>query len=208
MKKSILGKKLGMFQVWDKSGKATPVTAVQAGPCFVVQVKTKKKEGYEALQIGFMASKEKNLSKAEQVHQKVSFEKNKQYVRKLLEVKKFSEEKEVGDLIRCDIFSTGDKVFVRAKSKGKGFQGVVKRYGFHGGRETHGSTFHRSPGAIGACAYPGKVDKGKKMPGRMGGKSVSIKNIEIMDVVSKDNLILLKGSIPGNTGSFVYIYQN
>ncbi len=208
MAKGILGKKIGMLQFWDDAGRLIPATLVQVGPCPVIQVKTKEKDNYSSLQIGFFETKEKNLSKSEREHQKVSFRKNKKYVRELVEVRDFFEEKQAGDLIRCDSFSTGEKVFVRAKSKGKGFQGVVKRYGFRGGGETHGSKFHRGPGAIGACAYPSEVEKGKKMPGRMGGKYVSVKNIEVMNVVPDENLMFLKGSIPGHSGSSVYIYQN
>ena len=208
MAKGILGKKVGMLQCWDESGKLVPVTAVQVGPCPVLQVKTKEKDGYSSLQIGFVETKAMHLSKPEKEHQKISFEKNKKYMRELIEVRDFFEKKEVGDLIQCDSFSKGEKVFVRAKSKGKGFQGVIKRYGFHGGNETHGSTFHRGPGAIGACAYPGEVQKGKKMPGRMGGKYVSVKNVEVVNVISDDHMMFLKGPIPGHAGSSVYIYQN
>ena len=208
MAKGILGKKLGMLQVWDETGKVIPVTAVETGPCPVIQIKTTEKHGYQSFQIGFVKTKEKHLSKAERNHQKISFEKNQEYMKELIEVRGSPDDKQVGDLIQCDIFSPGEKVYVRAKTKGKGFQGVVKRYGFHGGKKTHGSKFHRAPGAIGACAYPGEVEKGKKMPGQMGAKYTSAKNIQVVDVVPEENLILLKGAVPGHSGTSVYIYQN
>ena len=147
------------------------------------------------------------MSKADKGHQKHSFNKTKKYMNKLVEIRDFPEEKEVGSLIDCGIFSPGEKVFVSGTGKGKGFQGVVKKHGMHGGRKTHGSHFHRSPGSIGACAFPGEVEKGKKMPGRMGGKRVNVKNIQIVDVNSDENLMYLKGSLPGNKNTYLHIYQ-
>ena len=207
MVKGILGKKLGMLQMWSKEEKVLPVTAVLAGPCPVVQVKTSEKDGYNSIQIGFSQKKEKSLAKAEKGHQKKSYQKQKKYVGVLTELKDFFEEKQVGDVITCKIFKPGDKVFVRGRSKGKGFQGVVKRHGFSGGRSSHGSHFHRAPGSIGAGTSPGEVAKGKKMPGRMGAKNVNIKNIEIVDIVPEENMIFLKGSVAGNSNSIIYIYQ-
>ena len=196
-----------MLQLWNENEELVPVTVVLAGPCPVVQVKTIKKDGYNSIQIGFQGKKEKHLTKAERGHQKKFYEKQKKYVGNLMELKDFFEEKQVGDEIRCDIFKPGDKVFVRGKSKGKGFQGVVKRHGFSGGKSSHGSQFHRGPGSIGAGTSPGEVAKGKKMPGRMGGKNVSIKNVEVVNVSSEENLIFLKGSVQGNNNSIFYIYQ-
>ncbi len=205
--KAILGKKIGMLQVWDDSLKAVPVTIIEAGPCFVTQVKTASKDGYNALQIGYLESKENSLNKASKEHQKNMYAKVKKYMRNLKEVRDFEEEKEVGDVITCDIFKPGDKISVRGKGLGKGFQSVIKRHNFHGGRASHGSHFHRRPGAIGACAYPSEVEKGKKMPGRMGGKNANISNLEVMEVSLKENTIMLKGSVPGRKGNILHLYQ-
>jgi len=207
MAKALLGKKIGMMHVWNDAGKQLPVTVVEAGPCSVLQIKNAEKEGYNSIQIGFEELKEKHADKATQGHQSNSKEKTGSYYRHLIEVRDYPESVNVGDTLSCALFEKGESVYVSGTGKGKGFQGVVKRYGFHGGRKTHGSTFHRSTGAISAGTYPGRVNKGKKMPGRMGGKTVTIKNVDIVDILPEKNLILLKGTVPGPKGSLVKIYS-
>ena len=207
MKKGILGKKMGMTQVWTEGGRSEIVTAIQAGPCTITQIKTQENDGYTAIQIGFDEVREKTLSKADKGHQKGSFEKTNKYYRNLKEIRDFEGEAQVGDVISCDLFVSGENVMVSATTKGKGFQGVVKRYGFHGGRATHGSHFHRAPGSVGAGTYPGRVGKGKKMPGRMGGKTFTAMNLEVIKIIPEDNLVLVRGSVPGRNGSPVFIYQ-
>jgi len=207
MKKGILGKKVGMTQVWTEAGRSEIVTAIQAGPCTITQIKTKENDGYAAIQIGHDEVRESILSKADKGHQKESFDKVKKYYRNLKEIRDFEGEAQVGDVISCDLFVAGENVMVTATTKGKGFQGVVKRYGFHGGRATHGSHFHRAPGSIGAGTYPGRVARGKKMPGRMGGKIFTAMNLEVIKIIPEDNLVLVRGSVPGRSGSPVFIYQ-
>lgn len=206
--KGILGKKIGMTQMWTADGQFVAVTAVQAGPCPVVQVKVAEKDGYSAVQIGYEEVKEKHLSKAEKGHQKQSTEKGAKLCSQLTELRDFDGQVQVGDLLSCDIFQTGDKVQVRGISKGKGFQGVVKRHGFGGGKMTHGSKFHRAPGSVGAGTDPSRIGKGKRMPGRMGNELTSVKNLEVVRIMPEENLILLKGSVPGSIGSVVIITQN
>lgn len=196
-----------MLQIWTEEGRLQTVTAVKAGPCPVVQVKQAEKDGYSAVQIAYGEAKEKSLSKAEKGHQKAVFEKAQAYYSQLLELRDLEEEKLVGDILSCDIFAPGDRVNVRGISKGKGFQGVVKRYNFAGGRKTHGSHFHRAPGSVGAGTDPARIIKGKKMPGRMGGKSFTAQNLEVVKIVPEENILLLKGSVPGNKGTSVFIYQ-
>ena len=208
MKKGILGTKVGMTQIWTDQGERLSVTVVKAGPCSVVQVKSTEKEGYQAVQIACNPSSEKHLSKAEKGHQKAVNEKSGVYFRDLVELRDYPEEAAVGDQIKCDSFKAGEKICVSGIAKGKGFQGVVKRYNFHGGRKTHGSHFHRAPGAIGAGTDPGRVNKGKKMPGRTGGKKVTTKNLEIARVVPEENLVLIKGAVPGVKGASLFLYVN
>lgn len=204
MNKGIIGKKLGMTQVFGDDGAALGVTAIEVEPSVVVQVKTKAKEGYDAIQLGYGRKKQKNVTKPLQGH----FNKaNKGFFRKLKELKTEGEVYEVGQEVTADIFKAGDFVDVVGTSKGKGFQGVVKRHGFGGGRATHGSMFHRAPGSIGASADPSRVFKGTKMGGQMGCVRKTIKNLQIWQVRTDRNLILLKGSIPGGKNGFVFIKQ-
>jgi len=206
--KGILGKKLGMLQLWNEEGKRIGVTAVHAGPCAVLQVKNKDRDGYNAIQIAYNECKEKNVTKPEKGHQKISFEKNKAYYANSLELRDYSgEAPQVGDLIKCEIFTAGEKVMISAVAKGKGFQGVMKRHGFSGGRASHGFTTHRETGSIGAGTDPGRVNVGKKMPGRMGGKKVTVRNLKVFRIVPEDNLILIEGSVPGPNGAPVFVYQ-
>lgn len=211
MKKGLLGKKVGMLGLWSESGEYIAVSVVHAEPGYVAQVKTKEKDGYEAVQVAFdsvPAQKTAKVNKPSMGHQKKLNEKVSTYFKNFLELRDYSEAKEVGMPVSVSTFSRGEKVFVRGTSKGKGFQGVMKRYNFHGGKASHGSTVHRVPGAIGAGTDPSEVMKGKKMPGRMGGKKVTVTNVEVYDVIPDDNLVLIRGSIPGANGSSVFLYQN
>ena len=196
-----------MLQLWNEEGKRIGVTALQAGPCSVLQVKNKDRDGYSAVQIAYDARKEKLISKPEKGHQKISFEKNNVYYSTSLELRDYSGEVQVGDLINCGIFTAGEKVMISAVAKGKGFQGVIKRHGFGGGRASHGFTTHRETGSVGAGNDPGRIHKGKRMPGRMGGKKVTVRNLRIFRIVPEDNLILIEGSVPGPNGAPVFVYQ-
>lgn len=207
MAKGLLGKKLGMMNLWDAQGRYVAATALQCGPCPVVQIKSLEKDGYQAVQIGFGPIREKLLSKAEKGHQAKVFSKIGYYLRHLVELRDFPEPVELGTLLDVTIFKEGDKVSVTGVSKGKGFQGVVKRHGFGGGRASHGSTFHRAPGSIGAGTDPSEVVKGKRMPGRMGGRKTTIRNLTVMKVIPEDHVILVKGAVPGPNGSLVLVHQ-
>lgn len=196
----ILGKKLGMTQVFTEDGRACPVTVIEAGPCCVVQVKTVDKDGYEAVKIGFLEVKEKKLNKPESgVFKKVG-------VKPCRILKEFPiGGLKVGEFVTVERFSKGDKVAVASISKGKGFQGVMKRHHFSGGPGSHGSMFNRAPGSIGASSYPSRVWKNQGMPGHMGSERVTVKNIEVVDVRADQNLLLIKGAVPGATGTIVEI---
>ena len=204
MNKGIIGKKLGMTQVFADDGAAVGVTAIEVDPSVIVQVKTKDKDGYDALQLGYGRIKQKNVTKPLQGHLNKA---NKGFFRVLKEFPTQSGNYEVGQEIAADIFQAGDFVDVVGTSKGKGFQGVVKRHGFHGGRATHGSMFHRAPGSIGASADPSRVFKGTKMGGQMGNVRKTIQNLQIWQVRPDRNLLLLKGSTPGSKNGFVLIKQ-
>jgi large subunit ribosomal protein L3 len=204
MNKGIIGKKLGMTQVFAEDGAAVGVTAIEVEPSVIVQVKTKDKDGYDAIQIGYGRIKQKNVTKPLQGH----FNKaNKGFFRILEELPAESGAYEIGQEIAADIFQAGDYVDVVGTSKGKGFQGVVKRHGFGGGRATHGSMFHRAPGSIGASADPSRVFKGTKMGGQMGNVRKSLQNLQVWQVRTDRNLLLIKGSIPGCKNGYVVIKQ-
>jgi len=204
--KFILGKKIGMTQVF-KEDNAIPVTLIESGPNFVIQVKTKEKDGYVAVQLGFGAKKEKNIKKPQRGHI-AKIRSTKSEIRNLRWLREFrvdNAELKPGDKVNISDFSVGDKVNVVAISKGKGFQGVVKRHGFHGGPKSHGQKDrHRAPGSIGA-SWPQHVIKGMKMAGRMGGDRITVKNLEVVEVDKENNLIALKGAIPGRRGTLVMI---
>lgn len=204
MNKGIIGKKLGMTQVFADDGAAVGVTAIEVDPSVIVQVKTKDKDGYDALQLGYGRIKQKNVTKPLQGHLNKA---NKGFFRVLKEFPSQSGNYEVGQEIAADIFQAGNFVDVVGTSKGKGFQGVVKRHGFHGGRATHGSMFHRAPGSIGASADPSRVFKGTKMGGHMGNVRKTIQNLQVWQVRPDRNLLLLRGSIPGSKNGFVLIKQ-
>ena len=202
MKKAILGKKIGMTQIFDEKGVAIPVTVIEAGPCTVVQVKTKDADGYEAIQLGFGEVKEKKLIKPMKGH----FTKANVTPKKHLSEFRLDEiSYNVGDEIKADIFSVGETVDVTGTSKGKGFQGVIKRHGQSRGPMGHGSMYHRRPGSMGSTSTPGRVFKGKKLPGHMGRVTVTIQNLEVIKVDLDKNIILVKGSVPGAKGSILKI---
>jgi len=204
MVNAIFGKKVGMTQIFDKNGNVSIVTAIEAGPCTVIQVKDDKKDGYKALKVGFEDIEEKKINKP----LKGEFDKTKvspkRYLREI-RVDKFGKEYKPGDSLDAKIFKVGDKVKITGYSKGKGFSGVVKRHNFHRGKMSHGSHSHRIPGSIGMCATPSRVLKGKKMPGRMGNKKVTIPRSEIIDIIEDKNLILVKGGVPGSKGNIVFV---
>ena len=202
MKKAILGKKVGMTQIFDKNGRAIPVTVVEAGPCTVVQVKTKDADGYEAIQLGFGEVKEKKLIKPTKGHFTKANVTPKKHLREFrLEEISYN----VGDEIKADIFTAGEAVDVTGTSKGKGFQGVIKRHGQSRGPMGHGSMYHRRPGSMGSTSTPGRVYKGKNLPGHMGVETVTVQNLEIVKVDLDKNVLLIKGSVPGNKGAILKI---
>ena len=206
MIKGIIGKKLGMTQVFAANGTRIPVTVIEAGPCTVLQKKTDATDGYNALQLGFMTKSAHRANKPEMgLFRKVA----KGAFAHLKELQAENVDNyQVGDEISCDaVFSAGDIIDVTGTSKGKGFQGVIKRWGFSGGRATHGSRFHRSTGSIGQSAWPAKVFKGKKMAGQMGNKRATTQNLEVVAVRADENIILVKGAVPGATNSVVLIQQ-
>jgi large subunit ribosomal protein L3 len=199
----IFGKKLGMTRYFLEEGKSVPVTMVQAGPCIVIQKKTIDKDGYEAIQVGFEEKKESRVNKPLKGHQKAAGSKCFQFLKEIRV--KDSKEYELGQEITADIFQIGDKVTVSGKSIGRGFSGVVKRHGFSGGRWTHGSRSHRVPGSIGNSTTPGRVVKGRKLPGRFGFERITVKNLKVLDVRPDINLIAIKGPLPGSDNSIIEI---
>ena len=221
MKKAILATKVGMTQIFNEDGVLTPVTVLQAGPCVVTQIKTVENDGYKAVQVGFVDKKEKivNVAKSgkkEIVHrngvtkaEKGHFDKAGVSGKRFVKEFKFdnAEEYALAQEIKADIFAVGDKVDATAISKGKGFQGAIKRHNQHRGPMTHGSKFHRHAGSNGAASDPSKVFKGKKMPGHMGSKKITIQNLEVVRVDAENNLLLVKGSVPGPKKSLVTIKE-
>ena len=203
MKKAILGTKVGMTQIFGENGELIPVTVVLAGPCTVVQKKTAETDGYEAVQVGFGEVKEKNLNKPMKGHFAKADVANKKYLRefRLEDCSALN----VGDEIKADIFEAGEKIDVTGISKGKGFAGPMKRWGLHRGPMAHGSGYHRGSGSMGACSNPGRDMKGKKLPGHMGVVRVTVQNLEVVKVDAENNLILLRGAVPGNKGGLVTI---
>ncbi|MCF8284140.1 MAG: 50S ribosomal protein L3 [Sphingobacteriales bacterium] len=200
----IIGKKVGMTSLFNADGKNIPCTVIQAGPCVVTQVRTVEKDGYEAIQLAYDEKKEKNTSKPMKGHFAKAGTTPK---RKLVEFKHFVETKVVGDVLNVDLFNEGDLIDIVGTSKGKGFQGVVKRHGFAGvGGQTHGQHNRlRAPGSLGASSWPSRVFKGMRMAGRMGGDRVKIQNLEILRVYPDKNLLVVSGSVPGAKGSYVIL---
>ena len=203
MKKAILATKVGMTQIFNEDGLLIPVTVLQAGPCVVTQVKTEENDGYAAVQVGYGEIREKLVNKPEKGH----FDKAGVTVKRLLKEFRFENaaEYEVGQEIKADIFAAGDHIDATAISKGKGFQGAIKRHGQSRGPMAHGSKFHRHAGSNGSATSPGKVFKGKKMPGRMGGVKVTIQNLEVVRVDADNNLLLIKGAVPGSKKCLVTV---
>ena len=205
MKKAILATKVGMTQIFNEDGVLTPVTVLQAGPCVVTQVKTVENDGYSAVQVGFVDKREKLVNKPLKGHFDKAGVSYKRYVRELkLED---AESYTLAQEIKADIFAAGDKIDVTAISKGKGFQGAIKRHGQHRGPMAHGSKFHRHAGSNGACSDPSKVFKGKKMPGQMGHKKITIQNLEVVRVDADKNLLLVKGAVPGPKKALVTVKE-
>jgi len=202
----LIGKKLGMTQVFDETGKVVPVSVIQAGPCPVIQRKTSGKEGYEAVQLGFSDAREKRVRKPVLGH----FKKVGISPKKVLKEFRVPDEKgyEVGTTISVEMFEAGTKVSVTGTSRGKGFQGVIKRCGYSGGDDTHGCTTHRMPGSIGASAWPSRVRKNVGLPGRMGGVRVTVKNLVVVGVDKERNLLWVRGCVPGSPNSYVEIRKS
>ena len=200
----LLGKKIGMTSVFSADGKNVPCTVIEAGPCVVTQIKTVEVDGYEAVQVGFEDKKEKHTNKPEMGHFKKAGVTPKRH---LAEFKGFETEYKLGDVISIDLFAEDDFVDVVGTSKGKGYQGVVKRHGFGGvGQTTHGQHNRlRAPGSIGACSYPARVFKGTRMAGQTGNERVTVQNLQVLKVIPEHNLLMIKGSVPGCKGSIVII---
>lgn len=195
-----------MTRVYDENGQSIPVTVIEAGPCTILQKKTVGKEGYNAIQVGFIEKKESRLNKPEAGHVKRSGGKGYYHIKEFRVAD--PESYEIGQQVTIsDVFSIGDIVDVSGKSKGRGFQGVVKRHGFAGGRKTHGSNFHRAPGSIGCSAWPSRVVKGTRLPGRMGNELVTQKQLKIVDIRIEDNVLLVHGTTPGAKNGILNIYS-
>ena len=203
MNKAIIGKKLGMTQVFTPEGRLVPVTVIEAGPCTVVQKKTVETDGYEAVQLGFGDKKEKKVTKPQKGH----FDKAGVTAKRVLREFRLTGAADLnpGDTVSVEVFAEGDKIDVTGISKGKGYAGTVKRFGTHRGPMAHGSKYHRGPGSMGACSTPSKVMKGKKLPGHMGVDRVTVQNLIVVKVDSERNLLLVKGAVPGARGSIVTV---
>ena len=201
--KGLIGKKVGMTQVYDEGGVLIPVTVIEAGPCVVTAVKTEERDGYAAVQLGFGSRKAKNVTKACAGHLAkagVSGDKLPAILREFRKV-----EAAVGDVVKVDAFAKGEFLDVVGTTKGRGFQGVVKRYNFGGGRASHGGAWTRRTGSIGCCEWPGRVNKGKRMPGHTGSTRCTVQNLEIVRVMPEDNVLLVKGAVPGANGGILLI---
>jgi large subunit ribosomal protein L3 len=199
----LIGRKLGMAQVFSATGEVIPVTVIEAGPCAIIQIKNKEKEGYTALQLGFLPKKETKVTKPLQGHFKKSGSGSFRFLKefRVEDVEPY----QMGQELNVEIFEVGQKVAVTGVSKGKGFAGVIKRWGFSGGPASHGSTAHRTPGSIGCSAYPARVFKGRKMPGHYGAAQVTVDNLEIVDRQLDRNLLFIKGAVPGGKNGMVII---
>ena len=201
----IIGKKVGMTQVFSADGVVTPATVIKAGPCVVVQAKTAQTDGYESVQVGLVEDKPVRANKPQTGHFKKAAVPPTR-VRRELTVAKGAEAPKAGDQVLVNnVFSNGDRVDVIGVSRGKGFQGVMKRHNFRGGAATHGSMFHRAPGSIGASSFPSRVIKGMRAPGRMGGDRVTVRNLKIVSVDAENNLLVIRGAIPGAPGGYVVV---
>ena len=206
MVNKLFGKKLGMTRFFLDEGKSMPVTVLTVGPCVVVQKKTVDKEGYSAIQVGYEPRREKRVNKPLRGHFKVAGERCFTHLREIRV--EDTEGFQLGQEIKSDVFNVGDSVDIIGHSKGRGFSGVMRRWGFSGGKKTHGSRSHRIPGSIGCSATPARIPKGKKMPGRMGAERVTVKNLKVVDVRPEVDLILVKGAVPGGKNSFLEIRKH
>jgi large subunit ribosomal protein L3 len=202
----LLGKKLGMTQLYNNQGEVVPATVVQAGPCSILQIKGQEKDGYSAIQIGFEDRKKKRATKAEIGHCLKAKTGSKKWVREIRDG--VDAEYQLGQSLTVDVFEGVEKVDVTGTSKGRGFAGVIKRWGFSGGPATHGCTVHRSGGSIGAGTDPGRVFKGKKMPGRMGGVKTTVRNLDVVKIDKSRNLLIIRGAIPGPNGGYIVIRKS
>jgi large subunit ribosomal protein L3 len=206
MVEAILAKKLGMSRMFGPDGTVIPVTVLEAGPCTVIQRKTAGRDGYEALQIGFVPRREKLVAKPQQGHMAKAGKGNFHFLR---EVKVGEgEEAAAGDEVTVEIFKVGDRVDVVGRTKGRGFAGVVKRHKFHAGKATHGCTSHRVPGSIGASAWPSRVVKGKRLPGHMGDVRQTTRNLKVIDVRPESNLLIIRGAVPGSINALVMVRRS
>ena len=203
MEKAIIGKKIGMTQIFDEKGSVVPVTVIEAGPCIIAQVKTVETDGYNAIQLGYGDVKENRINRPEKGH----FAKAKLTPKKHLREFRVTDvaDATVGNEVKADVFEAGDKIDVQGTTKGKGFQGVIKRHGQSRGPMGHGSMYHRRPGSMGSTSTPGRVFKGKKLPGHMGVQTVTIQNLDVIRVDLDKNVILVKGSVPGPKGAILKI---
>ncbi len=199
----LIGKKIGMTQLFEESGRATPVTVIEAGPCPIVQVKTAEKEGYSAIQIGFLNAKQNRVTRPMKGH----FSKANTAPQRILREVRVDDTSEynVGDSLNVGVFEGVAKVHVTGTTKGRGFAGTVRRHGFRVGRRTHGNKSHREPGSVGQCATPSRIFKGKRLPGRMGGVTRTIKNLPVVQIDAENNLIFVKGAVPGANNEVVFI---
>jgi large subunit ribosomal protein L3 len=208
MSPGILGKKIGMTQVFRPDGQVVPVTLLQAGPCMVTQRKTPTTDGYDSVQLALMENiKEKRINKPESGHLKKAGAAGARYLREL-QLRPGDDDLKPGDRVLVDQFKPKDKVDVIGVSKGRGFAGLVKRHHFRGGASTHGSMFHRAPGSIGASSFPSRVVPGMRMAGHMGDAKVTVRNLEVVDVVLEDNVLVVKGAVPGPNGGYVLVRRS
>lgn len=201
MVKGLIGKKLGMIQVFDGERRLIPVTVIEAGPCGIVQVKKKSTDGYDAVQIGFGEVPERKQTKPELGHLRKAGNKVWRHLREFSS----AGEDQVGSLVDVNLFSEGESINVQGVSKGKGFQGVMKRHNYAGGPASHGSMFHRAPGSIGSSSFPSRVLKNKKLPGHMGNKQITLRGLKVFGIKAEENILLITGSIPGPVGGVVIV---
>ena len=201
MLKGLLGKKVGMLQVFDEARRLVPVTVIEVGPCGIVQIKENGRDGYEAVQVGFQEVPERKLNKPELGHLRKTDGRRWKYLKEFQSDGKV----ELGALVTVELFSKGEQVNIQGVSKGKGFQGVMKRHNYAGGPASHGSMFHRAPGSIGQSSFPSRVFKNKALPGQMGNKRITVKGLKVFDVRSEENILLVSGSIPGPVGGVVIV---
>ena len=204
--KGLIGKKVGMTQVYDESGVLIPVTVIEAGPCVVTAVKTEERDGYAAVQLGFGSRKAKNVTKARAGHLAKAGVQGDKLPSVLREFRAVGDAA-VGEVVKADVFAAGDYLDIVGTTKGRGFQGVVKRYNFGGGRASHGGAWERRPGSIGCREWPGNVIKGKKMPGHMGNVRRTVQNLKVVRVMADENVLLVRGAIPGPNGGMVIVKQ-